>query len=106
MRLKVAVLALLGVLLIASLAPVAEGAYQLRFGYAKRAISRFTSSVCNELEGCVGWKVGPCRRRSLHRIDCVSTVRSREGGGCSWVTIAVLPPTASDVILHHKRILC
>jgi hypothetical protein len=102
-KIKVAVLALIALLAMATLA---EGAYQLRFGYAKRAISRFTSGVCNELEGCSGWRVGPCRRRSLHRIDCLSTVRSRQGGGCKWVTIAVLPPTASDVILHHKRILC
>lgn len=103
MRIKVAILALLGVLLMAG---VAESAYQLRFGYAKRAIARLTSDVCGDLEGCVGWKVGPCQRKSLHRIDCVSTVRSREGGGCRWVTIAVLPRRTADVRLHHKRILC
>lgn len=103
MRVKVAIMAILGVLLLAG---VAEGAYQLRFGYAKRAIQQFTAGVCSELEGCNGWHVGPCRRRSLHRIDCLSTVRSREGGACSWVTIAVLPPNAPDVLIHHKRIVC
>lgn len=103
MKIKVAILALLAVLAFAG---VAKGAYQLRFGYAKHSIQQLTAGVCSELEGCHDWSVGPCQRRSLHRIDCVSTVKSREGGACSWVTIAVLPPNATDVKLHHKRIVC
>jgi hypothetical protein len=103
MRIKIAVATLLGVLLLAG---VADGAYQLRFGYAKRAIQRFTADTCRELEGCNDWRVGPCTRRSLHRIDCVSRVFSREGGGCAWVTIAVLPPNSYDVQIRHKRIHC
>ncbi|MGB7588554.1 MAG: hypothetical protein WBM00_07585 [Solirubrobacterales bacterium] len=103
MRIKIVVAAVLGLLLFAG---VAEGAYQLRFGYAKRAIQQYTAEVCRGLEGCNDWRVGPCTRRSLHRIDCVSRVFSHEGGACAWVTIAVLPPIANEVQLHHKRILC
>lgn len=103
MRIKIAIATVLGVLLLAG---AAQGAYQLRFGYAKRSIQRFTADVCSELEGCKDWRVGPCTRRSLHRIDCVSRVFSEEGGACAWVTIAVLPPSSYDVQIRHKRIRC
>lgn len=105
MKVKVAVvIAVLGLLL--ALAAPAFAGYQLRFGYAKRAISGATSSVCAQTNGCKSWSVNPCVRRSLHRIDCRSNLFFAGGQGCSFVTTASLPPTAPNVILHHKRIRC
>jgi hypothetical protein len=49
--------------------------------------------------------VTPCRRRSLHRIDCVSQLVLPEGT-CSWVTIARAPDDLYEVKIHHKRIIC
>lgn len=103
MRTKIAILATLGALIL----PASAGAnYQLIFGYAKRAIARQTAAVCAQVTGCQSWSVKPCRRTSLHRIDCLANYFFREGVTCSQVTFAVLPPWASDVILHHKRIIC
>lgn len=102
MRIKVAVAAILGLLLFAGIA----GAHKLPFGYAKTEIKRFTAGVCAEADACRNWSVGPCRRRSLHRVDCASRLFSNEGGNCAWVTIAVVPSNSTEVRIHHKRILC
>lgn len=102
MRVKVVIAALLGVLLMAG---VAE-AHKLPVGEAKQAIRQTTAGVCGELEGCRNWKVGPCQRKSLHRVDCVSTVSDREGTACSWVTIARVPANSYEIRVHHKRIFC
>jgi hypothetical protein len=102
MRVKVAVTAVLGLLVLAG---VAE-AHQLPFGLAKTEVKRFTAEVCAESSDCRNWRVGPCRRRSLHRIDCVSELFSHEGGSCAWVTIARAPSNLYEVKIHHKRILC
>lgn len=103
MRLKVAVVAaILGVLLSAGVAQ----AHKLPVGEAKQAIRQATAGVCAELEGCKNWKVGPCERKSLHRVDCVSTVKNSEGGACAWVTIARVPPRSYQIQVHHKRIFC
>jgi hypothetical protein len=101
MKIKVVVAALAGLLLIAG---VAE-AHKLPFGLAKSEIKRFTAEVCAETEGCGNWQVAPCQRKSLHRIDCVSTLVLPEGS-CSWVTIARAPKDLYEVRIHHKRILC
>lgn len=102
MRVKVAVAAVLGLLLFAG---VAE-AHKLPFGLAKTEIKRFTAEICAETEGCRNWRVAPCRRKSLHRIDCVSTLIMPEGVSCAWVTIARAPRDLYEVRLHHKRIFC
>lgn len=102
MRIKVAIAALLGVLLMAG---VAE-AHKLPVGEAKQAIRQETSAVCQELEGCRNWRVGPCQRKSLHRVDCVSNVTNGEGGNCTWVTIARVPANSYEIRVHHKRIFC
>ncbi len=93
--------AVLGLLVLAG---VAE-AHKLPFGIAKTEIKRFTADVCAETEGCRNWRVAPCQRKSLHRIDCVSTLVLPEGS-CSWVTIALAPKDLYEVRIHHKRILC
>jgi hypothetical protein len=102
MRIRAAVVAVLGLLLMAGVAQ----AHKLPYGIAKSEIKRLTAEVCADAEECKNWRVGPCQRKSLHRIDCVSTIVSREGGDCSWVTIARAPRDLYEVRLHHKRILC
>ncbi|HEX6228514.1 MAG TPA: hypothetical protein VFZ41_03525, partial [Solirubrobacterales bacterium] len=61
-----------GALLAPSAEARIEGPYQLEFGFAKRAISRATAAICAKADDCRTWSVKPCRRRSWHRIDCVS----------------------------------
>jgi len=102
MRIKVVVVALAGLLLLAT---VAE-AHKLPFGVAKTEIKRLTADICAQTEGCRNWKVSPCQRKSLHRVDCVSTLFLPEGASCSWVTIARAPSNLYEVRLHHKRIFC
>ena len=103
MGLKVGGVALLLGLLVT--VGVAE-AHKLPAGVAKHAIQQTTADVCHELEGCSNWRVGPCQRKSLHRVDCVSQVKDREGGVCSWVTIARIPSRSYEIQVHHKRIIC
>jgi hypothetical protein len=103
MRLKVAIGALLALLLLT--VGIAE-AHKLPMGAAKQAIRQETSAVCQELEGCHNWSVGPCQRKSLHRVDCVSKVTNGEGGACAWVTIARVPANSYTIHVHHKRIFC
>ena len=103
MKRVLAVVAVLGLLVTA--AP-ASANYQLIFGAAKRAISRETSHICSTTRGCKSWSVKPCKRRSLHRIDCRSNFYFPEGGYCTFVMTATLPPWATEIILHHKRIKC
>jgi hypothetical protein len=102
MRIKVAISAILGLLLFVG---VAE-AHKMPFGYAKVQIKRFTAEICAETEGCKNWSAGPCTRRSLHRVDCVSRLYFPEGGSCAWVTIARAPANSYEARIHHKRILC
>lgn len=101
MKVKVVIAALLGALLVAG---VAE-AHKLPVGAAKRAIQQSTAGVCKELEGCRNWRVGPCQRKSFHRVDCVSAVKLPEGS-CAWVTIARVPARSYEIRVHHKRIFC
>jgi hypothetical protein len=102
MRFKVVIAALLGVLLMVGVA----SAHKLPVGAAKQAIKGATAEICHELEGCKNWRVGPCQRQSLHRVDCISEIKNREGGACVWVTIARVPARSYVIHLHHKRIRC
>jgi hypothetical protein len=83
-----------------------HGEYQLEFGFAKRAIARETSATCAKINGCTSWSVRPCKRQSWHRVDCVSNLFGENGAVCSFVMIAVWPPSSNHLILHHKRLLC
>lgn len=103
MKLKLGVAAL-AVCMLAIVA-VAD-AHKLPLGAAKNAIKQETASVCRELEDCKNWSVGPCQRKSLHRVDCVSRVSNGEGGSCAWVTIARVPARSYEIHVHHKRIFC
>ena len=102
MKVKVVVATVLGMLLLAGIAE----AHKVPFGFAKSEIRRFTADVCAETEGCKSWKVGPCARRSFHRIDCTSTFFFPEDVDCSFVTIAIAPPNRYEVNIHRKRIVC
>ncbi|HWM53917.1 MAG TPA: hypothetical protein VNO20_00810 [Solirubrobacterales bacterium] len=102
MKAKLVVAAALGMLVFAG---VAE-AHKVPFGFAKTEVKRFTADICAQTEGCQNWRVAPCNRRSLHRIDCVSTFFFREGLDCSFVTIAIAPPKRYVVNIHRKRIIC
>jgi hypothetical protein len=102
MRMKVALAAVLGLLL---LVPLAQ-AHKVPVGLAKSEIRRATADICAETAGCVNWRVGPCARQSFHRIDCVSRFDGENGVTCSFVTIARAPADRYEVVLHHKRITC
>ena len=101
MRARLATCAGLALLLTVG---VAE-AHKMPFGVAKSEIKRFTAEVCAEADECRNWSVGPCRRRSLHRIECVSGVHLPEGD-CAWVTIARAPANLYEVRIHRKRVFC
>ncbi len=102
MKIKVVVGAVLGMLLLAG----AAQAHKVPFGFAKTEVKRYTAGICAETDGCKNWKVAPCSRRSLHRVDCVSTFFFPEGIDCSFVTIAIAPPNRYEVNIHRKRIIC
>jgi hypothetical protein len=102
MRIKAAVVAVVGLL---SLAAVAD-AHKVPFGYAKTEIKRATAELCSETSGCKNWHVGPCQRQSLHRIDCVSHLDGENGVSCEFVTIARAPADRYEVKIHHKRVSC
>lgn len=103
MRIKVAVAAILGLLLLTA---AAADAHKVPFGLAKREIRRATADLCAQTEGCVNWRVGPCRRQSFHRVDCVSRLDGENGVSCAFVTIARAPSHLYEVKIHHKRVSC
>jgi hypothetical protein len=103
MKIRLAVLALVG--LLAAFAAVAQ-AHIVPMGYAKGEIRRATADLCAETSGCVNWSVGPCRRQSYHRIDCVSKFEGENGRRCAFVTIARAPSHRFEVAIHHKRVVC
>jgi hypothetical protein len=88
------------------LSAAAAEAHVIPFGLAKREIRRATAEVCSETSGCVNWRVGPCRRQSNHRVDCLSQLEGENGVNCSFVTIARAPPERYEVIVQHKRVVC
>jgi hypothetical protein len=102
MRIKVAAAAVIALL---ALGAVAE-AHVVPFGLAKREIRRETAVLCGNTNGCVNWKVGPCRRQSYHRVDCVSTLVGENGVNCEFVVIARAPARLYEVKIHHKRVVC
>jgi hypothetical protein len=102
MRIKLAVAAILGLLLI----PVAADAHVLPMGIARKFIRQEVATVCSQTEGCSSWKVGPCRRQSFHRIDCLARLHGQSGATCQFVVIARVPANSYNVAIHRKRITC
>lgn len=105
MRIKLLVGVTAAVALLA-FAAIASANFELRFGPAKRAISQETARICNEINGCRSWSVHPCRRQSLHRVDCLSNYFFTNGSACSSVTTATYRRYAEAIIINHKRIRC
>jgi hypothetical protein len=103
MRFKVALAAALALLLLLA---VSADAHKMPFGVAKAEIRRATADLCAETSGCVNWHVGPCRRRSFHRVDCVSGFDGENGTRCAFVTIAHVSARSYTIIIHHKRVFC
>ena len=87
-------------------AAIASANFQLRFGPAKRAISQETAQICSQVSGCKSWSVHPCRRQSLHRIDCLSNYLFSDGTVCNSVTTAAYRLNAEEIVINHKRIRC
>jgi hypothetical protein len=102
MKLKISLLAIAATLLFAS----AASAHVLPFGLAKRAIAQTTASICADANECRSWSVQPCRRQSLHRVDCLANFFFPEGRKCSGVIIARVRSNSYDLILQHKRLIC
>ena len=68
MKLKVAVLAVAGLLVMAGAADAFQ--WRMSWGQAKRESKIYAKETCAELSDCIGWGVGTCKRRSLSRFDC------------------------------------
>src|SRR5262245_3821967 len=101
MKVKVSVVAVAALFLFAGTA----SAHVLPFGPAKRAIAQKTAEICAAADECTSWSVNPCRRQSLHRVDCLANFFFPGGGDCSGVIIARLPAYSNNLILQHKRLL-
>jgi hypothetical protein len=101
-RIGIALAALLGLLAVAAVAD----AYKLPFGIAKGEIRRETAQLCAQTNGCVNWHVGPCRRQSLRRVDCVARLDGENGNRCAFVVIARAPGNHYEIAIHHKRVVC
>jgi hypothetical protein len=46
--------------------------WHLGYGQAKHATKEFAEESCREDRKCSGYAVGPCRRVSNSRVDCVA----------------------------------
>jgi hypothetical protein len=102
MRIKLATAAIVGLLLL----PAAADGHVLPMGIARKFIRQEVAAVCAQTEGCVNWKVGPCRRQSFHRIDCLARLGGESGSTCQFVVIARVPSRSHNVSIHRKRITC
>lgn len=102
MRIKMAVAAIVALLLL----PAAADGHVLPMGVARKYIRQEVSAVCAQTPGCTNWKVGPCRRRSYHRIDCLARLYGESGATCQFVAIARVAAGSYEVAIHHKRIVC
>jgi hypothetical protein len=80
MKLKIALLAVAGLLVVAASADAFQ--WRMSYGQAKNESKVFAKETCAELPECIGWGVGACRRRSLSRFDCTIGLfaRGREAG--------------------------
>lgn len=68
MKLKIALLAVAGLLVLAGSAEAFQ--WHMSYGQAKNESKIFAKETCNEISDCTGWGVGACIRRSSSRFDC------------------------------------
>jgi hypothetical protein len=102
MRTNVAVAAIVSLLLL----PAAADGHVLPMGVARKYIRQEVAAVCGQTNGCSNWKVGPCRRQSYHRIDCLARLSGESGATCQFVVIARVGAGSYEVAIHRKRIIC
>jgi hypothetical protein len=69
MKLKVALLALVGILVIAGSAEASR--WYVRYGQAKNTAKAYSKQACERDSECIAWGAGKCSRRSSARFDCI-----------------------------------
>lgn len=98
MKLRIVLLSLVAVLLLSA---VAEAAYFLPFGQARRLSKVWTREAC-EARGpsCGSWKVGHCARIAQERVDCVAAVAFKSGEFCVFI---LENRVKGDGFIHQRR---
>jgi hypothetical protein len=69
MKIRAALATSVALLLLAGTAQAFQ--WHMTYGQAKHATKEFAKEFCREDAQCTGWGVGPCRRASNSRFDCV-----------------------------------
>ena len=75
MRIKVVLLAMVGLLVLAGSAEAFK--WRMSYGQAKSESKLFALETCREIPECTNWRVQTCRRRSLSRFDCTINLFAR-----------------------------
>jgi hypothetical protein len=75
MKVKIALLAVAGLLVMAGSADAFK--WRMAYGQAKSESKVFAKETCREIPECTGWGVGPCLRRSPSRFDCTIGIFAR-----------------------------
>jgi hypothetical protein len=70
MKIKLGIAALAAFLILVGSAEAFQ--WHLGYGQAKHATRVFAEEVCREEHKCIGYAVGPCKRASASRIDCLA----------------------------------
>lgn len=70
MRIGVAIAVLAAFMCLAATAEAFE--WHLGYGQAKHATREFAEGTCRAERKCIGYAVGPCKRVSNSRIDCLA----------------------------------
>ncbi|GEM_PF-6678347 len=98
MKIKVALLCLVGMLLLSA---TAEAYYYLPFGQARRVTKLWTREACEDRgPSCTTWKVGHCARIATTRVDCAADIILRDGGYCVFI---LENRVKSDGYIHQRR---
>lgn len=98
MKVKVVLLSIVAVL---ALSAVAEAAYFLPFGQARRLTKLWVKESCDARgPSCETWKVGHCARIAAERVDCVADLIFRSGEFCVFI---LENRVHSDGYIHQRR---
>jgi len=100
MRIKLVVLAVLGVLLAAS----AAEAQVLSIATARKEIRRDAVENCKK--ACIEIEVNQCTRRSPRRVSCHARAEFRDESECLWQAIAILKAGSSKVRIRIRNEVC
>jgi hypothetical protein len=98
MKVKVVLSSLVAVLLLSA---VAEAAFFLPFGQARRLSKVWVREACEERgPSCATWKVGHCARIAAERVDCVAAIVFHSGEFCVFI---LENRVKSDGYVHQRR---